>query len=178
MNVDALSKPQILKLLAAAHAYKQEHWLAVLVGYLHALRASEVIAIKRDDIREGFLTVQRGKKSRRTVQALLEGPHWLISERKPLIEYASFLGPNQRLFNFTRQTFYNVLRRSGEAAGIPERQCHPHILKRTCLTEIIAKHGLPAAQAWGGHVSGGSTLIYTTMSQADAARAALESLCL
>lgn len=178
MNVDALSKSQILDLLGAARAYRESHWLALLVAYLHGLRASEVIAIRRVDIHQGFLTVERGKRSERTTQPLMTSEIALLSERAPLIEYASKMGLIHPLFNYSRQTFWNIIRRHGATAGIPEHQRHPHILKHSCGTHMYEKtRSLPAVQKWLGHKTGNSTLVYLRMSQGDAARCAQDSLC-
>ena len=150
----------------------------ILVAYLHGLRASEVVKIKRKDIRDGFLTVVRGKRSETTCQPLLGSENSLLNERNHLIEYALISHPIQPLFNFTRQTFWNILQRHGKTAGIPLAQCHPHILKHSCGTHMYEKtKSLPAVQKWLGHVSGASTLIYMEMSQADAARMAQSALC-
>jgi integrase len=178
MNVSALSKEEFLRLLAAARATREDHWLSILVGYMHALRVSEVVHIKRDDIKDGFLRVIRGKRSEITMQELLTSPNPLLSERSALIELAAFTPPNQPLFNWTRQTQYNVWRRYGAAAGLPAHQCHPHMGKQGCLTHMYEKtKDLPAAQKWGGHRCGSSTLIYIRKNQAQAAVVVKDSLC-
>ena len=64
----SLTLPQLLALLAAAKAHLERDWLMILLAFSGGLRASEVIAIKREDVRDGFLTVQRLKGSRRTTQ--------------------------------------------------------------------------------------------------------------
>lgn len=177
MNVDALSKAQLLALLGAAREKSEAHWLMMLVGYLHGLRASEVVAIKRDHIRAGYLTVDRGKRSERTTQPLLASTNPLLNERDPLNEYAAHCGFIQPIFNVTRQTFWNLLQRYGGAAGIPEHQRHPHILKHTCGTHMYEKtKSLPTVQKWLGHRTGTSTLVYLRVSQEHAAAAAQSSL--
>ena len=164
-------------MLAVARDYRHTHWLMIVVGYLHALRASEVVAIKKVDVRDGFLTVRRGKCSEMTTQPLLMSANPLLSERESLIEYAARGQGIQPLFNVCRGTFWNVLQRHGKTAGLPTHQCHPHILKQSCLTHMIAAVGLPATQKWAGHLVGSSTLIYTRMSQVEASRCAQMALC-
>jgi integrase/recombinase XerD len=177
LNVEALSKQQILELLAAARAYREAHWLAILVGYLHGLRATEVVSIKRVDLKDGYITVRRGKRSEVTVQALISHPNPLLNERTALIEYALKQSPIHPLFNWTRQTFWNILQRHGKTIGLPEHQCHPHILKESIATHMFtASKDLPAVQKWLGHVSGASTMIYMRKTQSEAARVVMDCL--
>lgn len=150
----------------------------ILVGYLHGLRASEVIAIKGGDLKDGYLNVQREKGSERTVQALLTSENPLLDERQAMMERALKTPSFHPLFNITRQTFFNYMRRYGRAAGIPAHLCHPHNLKHSCGTHMYEKtKNLALVQKWLGHVSGSSTMVYLNTSQAQADRAAKESLC-
>jgi integrase len=166
-----------LSLLSAARAYRTRDWLMILVAYWHGLRASEVVHIKRVDIQDGYLTVQRGKGSRRTVQPLISHPNALLSERDPLIEYASKQGVIQPIFNVARETFWTIMQRHGKTAGIPAHKRHPHALKHTIGTQLCDAKGVPITQAWLGHVSGNSTLEYTKKDQEQAAAALIEALC-
>lgn len=176
--MEAFSKRQILDLLQAARLYHRDHWLMILVAYLHGLRASEVVAIKRDDVKDGHLIVAREKHSERTVQPLLSSANPLLSERQAMIEKALKTPPFRPLFNVTRQTFFNYIRRHGQAAGIPAHLCHPHNLKHSCGTHMYEQtKSLPIVQKWLGHVEGSSTLVYLNTTQGEASKAAEVSLC-
>ena len=61
MLLEALSKPELLRLLDAAHDHSERDFLMILMAYTHGLRASEVIAIRKDDIKDGCLEVRRLK---------------------------------------------------------------------------------------------------------------------
>jgi integrase len=178
LNVDELSKEQILALFGAARADREDYWLMLLVAYLHGLRASEVIAIKKDDVKDGFLTVVREKGSETTVQRLLTSANPLKNERQALIDFALNSPFDRPLFDVTRQTVFNVMRRYGKEAGIPIQQCHPHNLKHTCGTHMYQEcKDLAKVQKWLGHVSGGSTMRYLNTTQEKAATVAEIALC-
>jgi hypothetical protein len=74
----------LLKLLRAVRDTRERDWLMILVAFWHWLRASEVLAITRENIRTGYLEVQRLKGSNKTRQALVEHDNPLLNEREPL----------------------------------------------------------------------------------------------
>lgn len=150
----------------------------ILVAYLHGLRASEVVDLKPANVKDGYLSVLRLKGSEATTQPLLHSLNPLLSERQAMIEQALNTPYFRPLFNVTRQTFFNLIRRYGKAAGIPAHQQHPHILKHTCGDHMYEKtKSLAITQKWLGHKSGTSTLVYLNTSQAKADAAAVEALC-
>jgi integrase len=69
--VEALSKPELIALLTAAKAHKTRDWLMILVAYCHGLRASEVIALQADAVKDGHLTVARLSRATMTQLKLL-----------------------------------------------------------------------------------------------------------
>lgn len=157
-----------MKILAAAHAHSRRDWLMILVGYLHGLRASEVIAIKPVDIKDGHLTVCRLKGSRRTVHPLFRSAETLLDESKSLVEYAEKVPRNQRLFPVTRRTFGRIVERHGRTAGIPRHLAHPHILKHTIAMETIHSAGIENVRQYLGHKSMSSTGEYLKVSDSEA----------
>jgi integrase len=80
--LDALSKAELLALLGAARAHSERDFLMILMAYSHGLRASEVLAIEPDSVRDGLLEVQRLKGSLHTTQPLLSSDEPLLEERK------------------------------------------------------------------------------------------------
>lgn len=130
-------------------------------------------------MRDGYLTVKREKGSETTVQPLLGSDNPLLNEAPALIEKALNTPSFRPLFNVTRQTVFNLVRRYGKAAGIPEQMCHPHNLKHSCGTHMYEEtKSLPIVQKWLGHRSGTSTLVYLNTTQTAANDAAYRSLCL
>ena len=158
--MEALSKPELLALLAAARQESERDWLMILVGYWHGLRVSEIIGIKGSSIRDGYLAVDRLKGSMRTNQALVEHPEPLLSERQPLIEFSRKTYPNQPLFKVSRQHFWRLMRHYGKLAGIPEHKAHPHVLKHSIAMQMIDKAGIHKTRQRLGHKSIASTGAY------------------
>jgi len=162
-------------MLAAAKQRSTRDWLMILVGFSHGLRASEVIAITRDAIADGYLTVKRLKGSKRTVQPLLQNENPLLDERKALLDYASKSNGNQRLFPVTRRTFYNIVSRHAKAAGIPKHLAHPHILKHSIAMQTIDKAGIQNVRQYLGHESIASTGKYLKVNDSAASAAIREA---
>lgn len=164
--MEALSKEELRSILAAARAESERDWLMILVSFWHGLRVSELLAIKGSSIKDGFLTVDRLKGSLRTVQALVEHPDSLFSERQALIDCASKTYPNQRLFDLRRQHVWRLMRKYGKLAGVPQHKAHPHALKHTIAMQMIEKAGIHKTRQRLGHKSIASTGAYLVESDA------------
>jgi integrase len=170
--MQALTKTELLAVLAAARVASERDFLMILVGYCHGLRASEVISIVKDDIKDAALDVQRLKGSRRTIQPLLEHADPLLNERLALLDYVREMYPNQVIFPVCRRTYGRIVERHAKAAGLPKHKRHPHMLKHTIGTEIYQKtKDLTLLQAHLGHVEPASSLMYARRA-ADATAAA------
>lgn len=174
--MDALSKAELHALLAIAREHSERDWLMFLVAYLHGLRVSEVVGLTRDNVGDGMLDVRRLKGSRRTVQPLVEHSNPLLNERQALIDLAASKHPNQTLFKVGARQAERLFARYAAAAGIARHQRHPHVLKHTCGLQVFERAGINKTQTWLGHKSGASTLMYTRVSDAEAAPAVLAAL--
>jgi len=174
--VEALSKEELKALLAAALEHKRRDWLMILVTFSHGLRASEVVALRRDAVADAHITVSRRKGSLKTTQPLLFSEDSLFDERGALSAYVASLRTNQRLFPICRQHFWRLMQRYADAAGIPERKRHPHILKHTVAMQIIHKAGIENTRQYLGHKSIASTGAYLKVTDADASAAAAAAL--
>lgn len=169
--MEFLFKAELLALLGAAKAKRQRDWLMILVAYNHGLRASEVIAITRDDLQDGYLDVQRLKGSMRTIQPLVEDDDPLLSERVPLLEYSRSLLKNQVVFPLTRQRFWQIIREHGKTARVPIRKLFCHALKSSIAMHTIHIAGIENVRQFLGHKSISSTGAYLKVSDTDAAAA-------
>lgn len=167
----ALSEAELHALLEAARAHKVRDWLMILVGFSHGLRPSEVIAIKPDDIRDGFLTVQRLKGSMRTTQALVEHPDSLLSEVPGLIDWAAKSKNGSPMFGVKVRQFQNIVLKHGTVAGIPRHKLTPHKLKHSIAMLTIHSAGIENVRQHLGHKSLSSTGAYLKVSDEDAGRA-------
>lgn len=167
----SLSKPQLLALLGAARAYRERDWLMIVVAFNHGLRASEVVGLTRDSIRDGFLTVQRLKGSNKTTQELVEHAEPLLNERQPLFDYTAHFLNTDKIFPISRQQFWRIVRKHGKQAGIPSHLCHPHTMKHSIAAQTIAKAGIENVRVHLGHKSIASTGEYLKVSEPDASAA-------
>lgn len=169
--MDALSKTELLALLAAARAHSERNWLMILVAYSHGLRASEVLALKRDAVQDGILTVRRLKGSLRTQQPLLSSSEFLLNEAAAWFDFVRNLPGNQRVFPITRQHFWRLMQRYAGEAGIPQRKRHPHVLKHTIALQSIHSAGIDNVRQYLGHKSMASTGEYLKRTDAEASAA-------
>ena len=126
--MQALSKTELLALLAAARAYSERDFLMILMAYCHGLRASEVIAIRRHDIKDGCLGVRRLKGSKRTVQPLLEHENPLLNERLAAFEFIEKLHRNRKALSGVPAD----LRAHRRAPRRDRRNARPQAAIRTC----------------------------------------------
>lgn len=173
--MEGLSKCEIRELLAAARAHRERDWLMILVAFLHGLRVSELVAIKADDVCDGYLTVKRLKGSLKTKQPLLEHDDSMFNERAGLIEFMAGMHGNQRIFGVARSQFYRIVAKHAASAGIPRHKAHPHVLKHSIAAQMIETAGIQATRQWLGHKSISSTGEYLRVTDdqaaADVARA-------
>lgn len=172
----ALSKDELRRLLEASQASERDHMM-ILVAFQHGLRASEVTGLKADNVRDGYLTIQRLKGSLKTSQPLARSSDRLFDE-SPLIELARRTPPNQTLFRIGRIQFWRLVRKYALAAGVPAHKAHPHALKHSIAMQTIHSAGVEHVRQHLGHKSLSSTGEYLRVSddQASAAiRKALES---
>jgi integrase len=166
--IQSLSEEQVLAVLAAARSCRERDFVFFLLTYRCGFRVSETIHLTPDNFSDGFVTVQRLKGSRKTTNELFPSANPLLDVRKAVFDYTLGMLRNQRLFKFTRQHADRLMKRYGKLAGLPAYLRHMHVWKHTICTEIVDKADVPTAQAWVGHVSGSSTLIYTEKTQQQA----------
>jgi integrase len=156
-----LTKDELLALLSVAGL--QDRLMFTLAAN-HGLRVSETINLTMENFKDGYLTVQRLKGSLRTSQKLLPNETALLAEYKP--------SPDGRLFPFCRRTALRHIKAVGAKAGIPAHKLFNHALKHT--TAMLGLKGgmdIPSLQAYLGHKSGASTLMYLKVDDDEASKA-------
>ena len=171
MRIQSLTWDELKAVLAEAKKANERDWLMILITFWHGLRASEIVALKRGNVHDGLLTVQRLKGSLKTTQPLLVHEDPLLNERDPLIEFALKTPGNQRLFSITRQHFWKLFRKHAKAVGIPKHKQHPHCLKHTIGKQSIHSAGIENTRQYLGHKSMASTGEYLKVTDDEAARA-------
>lgn len=174
--IQALDSEQLLALLGAARKHSERDWLMLLVGYLHGFRVSEIVALTRDNVRDGFIIVQRGKRSKQTTHPLLAHPEPLLNERQALLDLAAKTPRNQKLFGITRRQMDRLIKLHGKTAGVPFHKLHMHALKHSIATHLLPKIGPAALQTYCGWKSGHMVLEYTKMTEEQAVEAAQKVL--
>ena len=143
----ALTRPQLDALLSAAKSESFMDWLMFLVTFSHGLRVSETLSLTKANIRNGYITVERGKGSMRCEHPLLP------TEREHLEVLAGTT--DGRLFPVSRTTFWRRMQQYGAKAGLPDFLRHPHALKHT-TGRLGFKHGMtiPQVEAYLGYRTG------------------------
>lgn len=170
------SKAELLAILSAARSKRERDWLMFLVAYTHALRASELLKLKADNIENGHLVIQRLKGSLRTVQPLIESDEPLLDEKRAVLEWARKSKVDSPLFPVTRQRFWQLVREYGKAAGIALHKLHPHSFRHSCALHSIASAGVENVRQYLGHRSMSSTGEYLRVTDDQAAAAVVKAL--
>lgn len=174
--MQSLSREQLLALLGAARKRSERDWLMILVGFWHGLRASEVTSLTPEQVRDGFITVQRLKGSKRTTQPLLEHSNPLLNEAVALPEFIAKSRSHEPVFAISRGQFWRIVQRHAATAGIPSHLRHPHVLKHTIAMLYIDLIGIQNMRQWIGHKSLNSTGEYLQVSDEAAARGIIGAL--
>lgn len=175
--MEALSREELLRLLAAAKAKAERDWILILVTYWHGLRASEAVNLTRANFPDGYLSIQRLKGSKKTTQPLMTHSNPLLDERLALRKFLaeSTTPPGDRLFKLSRFQFYRLVRFHGSKAEIPAHKLHPHVLKHSIAMSMIREAGIENTRQYLGHKSGASTMEYLKSSDEEASAAIMRA---
>ena len=140
----------------------------ILVAYRHGLRVSELIDIRWDDVHldRAEIYVRRLKGGKSSMQPI-EGDELRALRRlrrenptSPFLFVSELRGP------LSRDAVQYMLRRAGEAAGLPH--VHPHMLRHACGYELVNSGvNTRTIQDYLGHRDVRHTELYT---QVDASR--------
>jgi site-specific recombinase XerD len=160
----------------------------ILLAYKHGLRASEVcnLTVGDVDLKNGVVVIQRLKGSMRTIQALaghrgeplldeLRAVRAWLRERRD--DGSSFLFTSQKGGRLHRSQFFRVFRSVAVEAGLPPAKHHPHVLKHSLATHLVAANvNLALVKTQLGHKSINSTLRYVSITDGQASRATTAAL--
>ena len=183
-----LTPDETLSVLKAARERATRDWAMVLLAYRHGLRASEVCGLKLSDIdlKVGSISIRRLKGSLPTVQPLY--PHrgqplldevaalraWL---RERQSDGSDYLFTSQKGGRLDRTQFFRLFQTIAETAGLPIEKRHPHVLKHSLASHLVAGNvNLALVRQALGHKSIGSTMQYVGVSDCQAAEAAQAAL--
>ena len=144
----------------------------ILLAYRHGLRASEVCALRlaEVDMKDGILSIQRLKGSLRTAQPLYEHRGQpLLDEVSALRSWlkvrpgdgSDYLFTSQKGGRMDRTQFFRIFQAVAESAGLPAEKRHPHILKHTLASHLVAGNvNLALVKQALGHRSISNTMVY------------------
>jgi type 1 fimbriae regulatory protein FimB len=159
-----------------------------VLAYKHGLRASEACNLRVHDIdlKNGSVVVERLKGSLRTTQALTEHRgEPLLNEHRALREWlrqrrddgSDFLFTSQKGGRLDRSQFFRLFRAVAASAGVPAEKQHPHALKHSLASHLVAANvNLALIKQQLGHKSIGSTMRYVTTTDNQASRATATAL--
>src|SRR5262245_59185031 len=130
-----LTEREIEKLMDAARGNRWGHRdaTAILLAYRHGLRASELVALRWDDVdfRTGKLHARRSKGRTPSVQPI--GGHELRALRRLQREGQPglYVFTSERLAPLSVAGYQRMVARAGEGAGFPF-QISSHVLRHGC----------------------------------------------
>jgi type 1 fimbriae regulatory protein FimB len=183
-----LEPAEVLAVLKAAKNKGARELAMILLAYKHGLRASEVCNLRLLDLdmKNGSVVVERLKGSLRTTQALTEHRgEPLLNELKALREWlrqrpndgSDFVFVSQKGGRLDRSQFFRIFKAAASAAGLPPEKRHPHCLKHSLASHLVAANtNLALVQRQLGHKSINSTLRYVTTTDQQASRATAAAL--
>jgi integrase/recombinase XerD len=176
--MEYLQPNELLKVLTRAKEHGTREHAMFLLGYGHALRASEIAQVTLQDVRNGRIRCNRGKGSQRTTEELREHPNVLLDEKMALAAWLRERGDaDGSLFLFTsrqgsclkRKQVYNLFRKCAELAGIEAGRVNPHVLKHSYASHLLRNGAdLAFVQKALGHSHISSTTRYTHVSTSEA----------
>ena len=183
----ALEPGELVRLLKAARERSIRDWTMLLVAYCHGLRASEVCNLRMEDIhlRAGTIRCRRLKGSLESIQAL--SPHRgnkLLDEVHALRAWLKVRKDDQSGFLFlsskggrlSRIQFFRLFQKYAELAGLPLSKQHPHVLKHSLASHMVAENvNLAKVQVALGHRAISSTMKYVAVSREQADEARMET---
>lgn len=186
--MQALTPKETLKVLTAARARSVRDWCLLLLTYKHGLRASEVCNLRMDDLdmKAGTVNIRRLKGSRRTEQPLL--PHRgqpLLDEPKVLKAWlrkrntdgSPYLFLSRKGGRLSRYQIFRIYQACARSAGLPTQKQHPHCLKHTIASHLVAANvNLALVKQTLGHASITSTMRYVGTTDTQAGKATHSAL--
>jgi len=164
-----LSVPEVNAMLEACKDSKRDHLLINLL-WQTGCRITEALSITRNDIDTYNLSVrvqiekQRNKKSRHVFRIIP-----ISSElSNELASYILHYNITNRLFNFSRQRAFQIIKQVAKQAGIT-KPVHPHTLRHSFAVNCISQGvPLPVVKDLLGHSSVLTTMVYLKIVQQDA----------
>ena len=167
---------ELLAVLAEARKVSARNHFLILAAYKHGLRASELCALRLQDVEHGRLDCKRLKGSLHTNRPLESDKNILLDEKRALAAYLRERNADgDALFvsrlgkGMTRWAVRDIFEDAAMRAGIEPGRRNPHMAKHT-LGSLAYRAGVDvvALQQLLGHRDPKATLSYTHLSQDEA----------
>ena len=183
-----LTPAELITVLKVARSRSIRDWTMVLLAYRHGMRASEVCGLRLADVdmKSGSISIRRLKGSLHTTQPLYRHKGQpLLDEMTALRAWlrvresdgSDYLFTSQKGGRLHRSQFFRIFQACAEAAGLPPEKRHPHALKHSLATHLIAGNvNLALVKQCLGHKAIGSTMKYVGVSDTQATQAAHAAL--
>ncbi len=176
--MEYLKPNELLKVLGHAQKHGAREHCMFLLGYGHALRASEIASLTLEDVRNGRIRCNRGKGSQHTTEELRENPNIILDEKMALAAWLRERGDaDGSIYLFTsrqgsclkRKQVYNLFRKCAELANIEAGRYNPHVLKHSYASHLLRNGAdLAFVQKALGHAHISSTTRYTHVTTSEA----------
>src|SRR6266436_3423130 len=143
--MEYLKPNELLKVLEYARKHGPREHCMFILGYGHALRASEIASLTLEDVRNGRIRCNRGKGSQHTTEELRESPNVILDEKMALAAWLRERGEaDGSVFLFTsrqgsclkRKQVYNLFRKCADLAFVQKALGHAHISSTVRYTHV------------------------------------------
>lgn len=151
---------ELRKLLEYTYNHDRRAHSAFLMGVVHGLRVSELLAVRREDFQGERIVIRRLKGGKNSLQKIniSDNPVW---DERQVQQYLPL--------NIRRQSLDLMIKKYGEKCGIARAKLHFHTLRHTCAHIIFEESkNLSRVQQVLGHRSPATSLIYLAESQESA----------
>lgn len=168
---------ELKTLLRSTPAEKPWQRVMFLVMYWHGLRVSEVINLRGENIKHGYVNVKRLKGSIPCSQPHVKHRDPELDEAGPLAELAARHKADELLFPISARGVQKLMERIAARTNLNPMKMHPHALKHTTAMHAIQNgNGIENVRAILGHKSLSSTGFYLTPNQDDASAGFAKSM--
>lgn len=125
------------------------------------VRVSEALSVRVKDINLMGRTMRVDTLKRNNHERVIPLQTGFVGEIALWINQNG-LKRDDRLFDFSRRTAFNLVRSACSQAGISDDRCHPHTFRHSFAVNCLLQ-GVPITvlQEWLGHRDISKTLIYT-----------------
>jgi type 1 fimbriae regulatory protein FimB/type 1 fimbriae regulatory protein FimE len=159
-----LTQDEVKGLLYVAKRYSIRDYAILLLAYRHGLRASEIGALRKDDLDLEHHAIQITR-----LKGSYGGRHLMKpDEVKALRAYlrtrtddSSILFLSKKKAPIERTALHRMMKAYGEEAQIPKKRCHFHALKHSIATHMLeANFEIMEVRDHLGHANIQNTTIY------------------